>query len=103
MEAVLAMYALWNQRISTAKLNQWLERLVSHHPPPLVSGRRLKIKYMTQIKTRPPTFILFSSKASELPDSYARYVVNGLRQAFGLEGIPIRLSVRSTKNPYVDS
>jgi len=101
MASVLEMYGLWNRRISTAKLNQWLEELVSHHPPPLVSGRRLKIKYMTQVKTRPPTFVLFSSKASELPDSYGRYVVNGLREAFGLEGIPIRLSVRSSKNPYV--
>ncbi len=103
MEAVLEMYALWNQRVPTAKLNQWLEELVSHHPPPLVAGRRLKVKYMTQIKTRPPTFVLFSSKASELPDSYGRYVVNGLREAFGFKGVPLRLSVRSTKNPYAES
>lgn len=100
LDAVLAMYETWNKRISTAKLNRWLEELVSHHPPPLIAGRRLKIKYLTQIKTRPPTFVLFSSKSSELPDSYARYIVNGLREAFDLEGVPLRLSVRSSKNPY---
>jgi GTP-binding protein len=102
LDEVLAIYALWNQRISTSKLNRWLEGLLAHHPPPLVSGRRIKIKYMTQIKTRPPTFVLFSSKASELPDSYAKYVVNGLRESFGLEGVPIRLFVRSGVNPYED-
>jgi GTP-binding protein len=102
LDEVLAIYALWNQRISTSKLNQWLAGLLAHHPPPLVSGRRIKIKYMTQIKTRPPTFVMFSSKASELPDSYAKYVVNGLRESFGLEGIPIRLLIRSGVNPYED-
>jgi len=101
LDAVLSIYAIWNQRVSTSKLNRWLEGLVAHHPPPLVSGRRIKIKYLTQIKTRPPTFVLFSSKSTELPDSYARYVVNGLREAFGFEGVPIRLSVRSGNNPYV--
>jgi len=101
LDAVLSIYAIWNQRVSTSKLNRWLEGLVAHHPPPLVSGRRIKIKYLTQIKTRPPTFVLFSSKSTELPDSYARYVVNGLREAFGFEGVPLRLSVRSGNNPYV--
>lgn len=102
LNQVLATYATWNHRISTAKLNRWLEEIVSHHPPPLVAGRRIKIKYLTQIKTRPPTFVLFSSKATELPDSYVKYLVNGLRQAFGLEGVPIRFSVKSSKNPYVE-
>ncbi len=101
LDAVLDIYGIWNQRISTSRLNRWLAELVSHHPPPLVSGRRIKVKYLTQIKTRPPTFVLFSSKSTELPNSYARYVVNGLREAFGFDGVPIRLSVRSGKNPYV--
>ncbi len=101
LDAVLSIYAIWNQRVSTSKLNRWLEGLVAHHPPPLVSGRRIKVKYLTQIKTRPPTFVLFSSKSTQLPDSYARYVVNGLREAFGFEGVPIRLSVKSGNNPYV--
>lgn len=102
LDAVLAIYAIWNQRISTSKLNRWLEGLVAHHPPPLVSGRRIKIKYLTQIKTRPPTFVLFSSKSTELPDSYVKYVINGIREAFELEGVPIRLFVRSGKNPYAE-
>lgn len=102
LDAVLALHTLWNKRISTSRLNRWLEGLVAHHPPPLVSGRRIKIKYLTQIKTRPPTFVLFSSKSAELPDSYVKYVLNGLREAFDLEGIPLRLFVRSGKNPYVD-
>lgn len=100
LDAVLEIYALWNERISTSKLNRWLEGLVAHHPPPLVSGRRIKIKYLTQIKTRPPTFVLFCSKAKELPDSYVRYVVNGIREAFDLKGVPLRFFVRSGKNPY---
>jgi GTP-binding protein len=102
LDQVLAIYGTWNQRISTGKLNRWLEEIVAHHPPPLVAGRRIKVKYLTQIKTRPPTFVLFSSKSTELPDSYVKYLVNGMRQAFGLDGVPIRFSVKSSKNPYVD-
>lgn len=102
LDQVLTIYAIWNQRISTGRLNRWLEGVVAHHPPPLVAGRRIKIKYLTQIKTRPPTFVLFSSKATDLPDAYVKYLVNGMRQSFGLEGVPIRFSVKSSKNPYVD-
>lgn len=101
LDQVLSIYTIWNQRISTGRLNRWLEGIVAHHPPPLVAGRRIKIKYLTQIKTRPPTFVLFSSKATELPNSYIKYLVNGMRQSFGLEGVPIRFSVKSGKNPYV--
>ncbi len=102
LDEVLAIFKIWGRRISTSKLNRWLEGLVAHHPPPLVAGRRIKVKYLTQIKTRPPTFVLFSSKAAELPSSYEKYVINGLRDAFGLTGVPIRLFVRSGKNPYVE-
>ncbi|HUX80076.1 MAG TPA: ribosome biogenesis GTPase Der [Alphaproteobacteria bacterium] len=102
LDAVLAIYDIWNRRVPTSKLNQWLLGLVAHHPPPLVAGRRIKIKYLTQVKTRPPTFVLFCSKSTELPDSYARYVINGMREAFGLDGVPIRLTLRSGKNPYAD-
>jgi GTPase len=102
LDAVLAIYDIWNRRVPTSKLNRWLEGLVSHHPPPLVGGRRIKIKYLTQIKTRPPTFVLFCSKSTELPDSYMKYIINGMREAFGLEGVPIRLFVRSGKNPYAE-
>ena len=103
MDAVLAIYDFGIKRVPTSKLNRWLSGLVAHHPPPLVAGRRIKIKYLTQIKTRPPTFVLFCSKSTELPDSYAKYVINGMREAFGLEGVPIRLLVRSGKNPYADN
>lgn len=100
METVFDLYAKWNQRVPTSKLNAWVEALVAHHPPPLSAGRRIKIKYLTQIKTRPPTFVLFSTKAADLPDSYVRYVLNGIREAFNLEGVPLRFFVRSGKNPY---
>ena len=100
MQAVLDIYVTWNKRVSTAKLNRWLAEVTAQHPPPLVSGRRIKIRYMTQIKTRPPTFALFATKADELPESYNRYLVKSLREVFGLPGTPIRLIVRRTDNPF---
>lgn len=101
MDTVIDIHKLWNRRISTAKLNQWLEEVVAHHPPPaLAGGRRLKIRYMTQAKSRPPTFIIFASKPDELPESYTRYLINGLRETFNMPGVPIRLFVRGGKNPY---
>ncbi|HLO79053.1 MAG TPA: ribosome biogenesis GTPase Der [Magnetospirillum sp.] len=101
MDSVIETHKLWNRRISTAKLNQWLEEVVAHHPPPaLAGGRRLKIRYMTQAKARPPTFIIFASKPDDLPEAYTRYLINGLRETFKLTGVPIRLFVRGGKNPY---
>ena len=100
MEAVFKIYDLWNKRVSTSQLNRWLSEITQMHPPPLVNRRRIKIRYMTQIKTRPPTFILFAAKAEELPDSYHRYLTNSIRETFGMEGIPIRLNVRRTDNPF---
>ncbi|WP_061929636.1 ribosome biogenesis GTPase Der [Aureimonas sp. AU22] len=100
MKAITETHETWNRRISTAKLNQWLERMVSHHPPPAVSGRRVNIKYMTQIKTRPPTFILHTSRPEAVGTAYTRYLVNGLREQFGLTGIPIRMTMRKSDNPY---
>jgi len=102
MDAVFATYDIWNKRISTNKLNQWLEEALSRHSPPIVNGRRIKIRYMTQIKSRPPAFALFVSKADKLSDSYQRYLVNSLRDVFDMPGIPIRLVLKKTKNPYVD-
>jgi GTPase len=102
MAAILRQHEIWNKRISTNQLNQWLAANIEKHSPPLVNGRRLKFRYITQIKSRPPTFVLFSNKSEkEVPDSYLRYLVNNLRLAFGLEGVPIRLLLRTTKNPYV--
>jgi len=100
MKAVVGADAVWNKRLSTPVLNRWLAAIQEHHPPPLVGARRLKLRYMTQANTRPPTFALFASKPGELPDSYRRYLVNALRQDFDLPGTPIRLMLRKGANPY---
>ncbi len=100
MDAVLLMERMWNKRVSTAKLNEWLREAVSRHPAPMISGRRIRPKYMTQAKTRPPTFVLFSSQAEKLPESYERYLVNSLREVFDIQGVPVRFFVRGQKNPY---
>ena len=101
MKAVTDIHALWNKRIPTNALNRWLDEVLAAHPPPAVSGRRLKLNYITQPKTRPPSFVLFCTRADAVPDSYRRYLVNALRQAFGLPGVPIRLTLREKANPYV--
>jgi GTP-binding protein len=95
-------YERWNQRVPTSQLNRWLAEALSAHPPPLVAGRTVRIRYATQIKARPPTFALFSSRPEELPDSYLRYLTNGLRDTFGLDGVPIRLLLRKGRNPYAE-
>jgi GTP-binding protein len=100
MQAVFQAAEVWNRRIATARLNQWLSEVVSSHPPPAVSGRRIKIRYMTQVKARPPHFAIFGNQLDALPKSYTRYLVNGLRDAFDLPGVPIRMSLRTGKNPY---
>lgn len=100
MPAVQKTHTCWNKRISTARLNSWLEGAIARHPPPSVAGRRVSIRYMTQVKSRPPTFALFSTRADVLSDSYQRYLVNGLREAFDIPGVPIRLLMRKQKNPY---
>jgi GTP-binding protein len=103
MDAVIAIYDIWNRRVPTAKLNRWLEEMTERHlPPAVLGGRRLRLRYMTQARTRPPTFAVFCQRADELPDSYTRYLVNGLRDSFGLDGVPIRLAIRKRRNPYVD-
>ena len=100
MPAVFGADENWNRRVPTAALNRWLEEVIAHHPPPLVAGRRLKLRYMTQVNIRPPSFALFASRPGKLPEAYRRYLVNGLREAFGLEGVPLRLMLRKGKNPY---
>ena len=97
---VFKTYETWNKRVSTGRLNRWLEGVVAAHPPPMAGGRRIKLRYMTQIKARPPTFALFVSRPKALPDTYQRYLVNQLRDAFKLDGVPIRLFLRAGKNPY---
>ncbi len=100
MKAVFDAYDVWNRRLATATLNRWLEGVTQAHPPPAKDGRRPRLKYMTQVKARPPSFVIFSSRAEGLPAAYRRYLENGLREAFDLPGTPLRLQIRKGKNPY---
>lgn len=100
MDRVLKCYEVWNKRIRTGKLNRWLAAMESQHPAPLVQGRQNRLRYIAQIKTRPPTFALWVSRPKELPKDYKRYLVNGLRRDFDIPGVPVRVLVRTSKNPY---
>jgi len=100
MDEVLKIYEVWNRRASTGRMNRWLAAMESQNPAPLVSGRPNRLKYITQIKTRPPTFALWVSQPKELPGAYKRYIINGIREDFNLPGVAIRLLVRASKNPY---
>ena len=100
MPAIVQAYEVWNRRVPTSALNRWFEAALSAHPPPAVSGRRLKLNYITQAKARPPSFVLFCTRADALPDAYKRYLVNSLREAFDLPGTPIRLTLREKANPF---
>ena len=102
MKAVLSIHKIWNRRIATNDLNGWLIEAVQRHAPPASSGRRIKLRFMTQSNARPPTFVVFCSRPDGLPKSYVRYLVNGLRTSFGFAGVPIRLHLRKGKNPYAD-
>ncbi len=102
MQAVMDAHAVWNRRAPTSTLNRWLSGVTSAHPPPAVSGRRIRLDYVTQPKSRPPTFVLFCSRAEAVPDAYKRYLVNSLRETFDLPGTPIRLTLREKKNPYAN-
>lgn len=101
LPAVRRAHAVWNTRLPTAALNRWFEQALARHPPPLVEGRRLRLRYITQPKARPPTFLAFGTRAERIPEDYQRYLINSLRETFGLAGTPIRLQLRGTKNPYV--
>ncbi len=100
MKAVVDAHALWNRRMPTAGLNRWLPGILERHPPPAVAGRRIKLRYLTQVKARPPTFVAFCSRPEALPDAWRRYLVNALRADFALPGVPIRLALRKGDNPY---
>ena len=100
MPAVMGIYEVWNRRIPTAQLNRWLQETTQRHPPPAPGGRRIKLRYVTQPKTRPPTFVAFTQQADKLPDEYVRYLVKSLRDAFDMWGTPIRFKVKEVENPY---
>jgi GTPase len=102
LPAVRRAHETWNRRVATGALNRWFEAALERHQPPLVDGRRLKLRYMTQAKARPPTFIIFGTRAEQTPDDYRRYLVNGLRESFELPGTPVRLQFRGSKNPFDD-
>jgi GTP-binding protein len=100
MAAVIKAYAVWNRRVPTAALNRFLAQAIAANPPPALCSRRFRLDYMTQPKPRPPTFVLFSARAEALPETYRRYLINGLREKFDLPGTPIRLTMRAKVNPY---
>lgn len=100
MTAIQEAYAIWNRRLPTAALNRWFEQAIQANPPPAVSGRRLKLNYITQVKARPPSFVLFCSRADAIPRSYLRYLTNSLRETFNLPGTPVRITLREKANPF---
>ena len=100
MQAIVDAYAVWNKRVPTSALNRWFEQAIQANPPPAVSGRRLKLNYITQTKARPPSFVLFCSRADAIPQSYLRYLTNSLREAFALPGTPVRITLREKQNPF---
>ena len=102
LPAVREAHAVWNTRLPTAELNRWFGEVLARHAPPLAAGRRLKLRYITQAKARPPTFIVFGTRAEQTPEDYRRYLANGLREAFALPGTPIRLEFRGTSNPFAE-
>lgn len=102
LEAAFSAYEVWNRRVPTASLNDWLAAALERHPPPAVRGRHIRIRYITQVKARPPTFAAFTPRPAGLPESYTRYLVNSIREAFDMPGVPIRLMLRKPKNPFAE-
>lgn len=102
LKAVVTTYDVWNTRLSTSQLNRWFDDITQYHPPPAVAGRRLKLRYITQAKSRPPTFVIFCTRADAFPESYKRYLLNAIREDFKLPGVPLRLILREGDNPYAE-
>ena len=100
LEAAFAIREEWSKRVGTGQLNRWFERAIEANPPPAPGGKRIKLRYITQARTRPPTFILFGNRVDELPESYRRYLVNGIRRELGFGGVPVRLTLRGSSNPF---
>ncbi|URD59665.1 ribosome biogenesis GTPase Der [Sphingomonas sp. KRR8] len=100
LKAAFELRASWNRRVTTGELNRWFERAVENNPPPAPGGKRIKLRYITQIKSRPPTFVVFGSRVDQLPESYRRYLLNSMRRDLELGPVPLRMSMRSPKNPF---
>ena len=100
IRAAFTIRDAWSKRVTTGQLNRWFDRALDANPPPAPGGRRIKLRYITQAKTRPPGFILFGTRLDQLPMSYQRYLVNGIRRELGFEAVPVRLTLRSAKNPF---
>jgi len=103
MPAVRAAYERWNRRIGTGELNRWFEVLKERHQPPLVDGRRIKLRYLTMPKARPPTIVVFGTRAETLPEDWQRYMVNAFREQFDMGGVPVRVQLRGSENPYAET
>ncbi|MFM2099865.1 MAG: hypothetical protein RLZZ366_1404 [Pseudomonadota bacterium] len=103
LQAAFDTRAAWSQRVTTGKLNRWFENAVEKNPPPAPGGKRIKLRYATQIKTRPPSFVIFGTRVDQLPESYRRYLVNGIRRELGFGAVPVRLTLRAPKNPFDDT
>ena len=99
-DAVVSVHRTWNRRVPTARLNQWLSGMIEAHPPPAPGGRRIRLRYITQAKTRQPGFVLSCSRPEAVPQSYIRYLVNSLRESFDMPGVPIRIVLRASENPF---
>jgi GTP-binding protein len=100
MKAAFDLRDAWSRRVGTGELNRWFERAVEANPPPAPGGKRVKLRYITQIKSRPHTFVMFGTRADQLPESYRRYLLNSMRRELGFNAVPLRLSMRSPKNPF---
>jgi GTP-binding protein len=103
MQAIVDAYAVWNRRVPTAALNRWFEQAMEANPPPAPGGKRIKLRYITQSNTRPPRFVIFGNRLDDLPVSYERYLLNGIRRELGFGAVPVRLTLKSPKNPYAKS
>ncbi|MFC7734720.1 ribosome biogenesis GTPase Der [Roseomonas sp. GCM10028921] len=103
MPTVREAYELWNRRVPTGALNRWFEAALERHAPPLVNGKRLKLRYATMPKARPPTLAIFGTRAEQMPEDYRRYLVNSFREAFDMPGVPVRVNARGTDNPYAEA
>jgi GTP-binding protein len=100
METAFATREAWSRRVTTGELNRWFRAAIEKNPPPAPKGRRIKLRYVTQARTRPPSFVLFGTRVDQLPTSYERYLLNGIRRDLGFGGVPVRLTMRAPKNPY---